>query len=178
MDIDVAGSMGKLVMRYRMVFAAFPIVIVALVLRNQFRIYDDSGIFISFAESLDLCLRSSLPLLMLALTIFAISLTISSTAPAGPASAGWFGWGGNATESAIDFTKNDLLLGSQDPIFWFLVPLFGLISVGACVGINYAALGLTNLFYLPYNSLTARPAWVKIEDFRYETTERLANVSC
>ena len=43
MNVDVPGSMGKLVMRYRMVFAAFPLVIVALVLRKQFKIYDDSG---------------------------------------------------------------------------------------------------------------------------------------
>ena len=43
MNVDVPGSMGKLVMRYRMVFAAFPLVIVALVLRRQFKMYDDSG---------------------------------------------------------------------------------------------------------------------------------------
>ena len=43
MNVDVPGSMGKLVMRYRMVFAAFPLVIVALVLRKQFKLYDDSG---------------------------------------------------------------------------------------------------------------------------------------
>ena len=43
MNVDVPGSMGKLVMRYRMVFAAFPLVIVALVLRRQFQMYDDSG---------------------------------------------------------------------------------------------------------------------------------------
>ena len=104
---------------------------------------------------------------MLALTFLAISLTISSNAPAKPASIGIFGWGGNATETVIDFTKNDLLLGSQDPIFWFLVPLFGLISVGVCVGLNYAALALTNLFHLPYKYLTARPLWVRVEDVRF-----------
>jgi len=116
---------------------------------------------------MDLCLRSSLPLLIMALSFAALSLAISSTAPPKPSSKGLFGWGGNATESAIDFTQNDLLLGSQDPIFWFLVPLFGLISVGVCVLVNYAALALTNLFYLPYNYLTARPAWVRVEDIRY-----------
>ena len=41
--VDVAGSMGKLVMRYRLVFAAFPLLVVALVLRKQFRVYDDTG---------------------------------------------------------------------------------------------------------------------------------------
>ena len=43
MNVDVPGSMGKLVMRYRMVLAAFPLVVVALVLRKQFQMYDDSG---------------------------------------------------------------------------------------------------------------------------------------
>ena len=43
LKVDVPGSMGKLVMRYRMVFAAFPLVIVALVLRKQFKVYDNSG---------------------------------------------------------------------------------------------------------------------------------------
>lgn len=162
MDVDVPGSMGKLVMRYRMVFAAFPLVVVALVLRRQFKVYDDSGIFITFAESLDLCLKTSLPVLLLALTL--LGLTLSNATPSTPASTGWLGWGGNATESAVDFTKNDLLLGSKDPIFLFLVPLFGLISVGICVGVNYASLGLTYVFYLPYSFLTARPAWVRVED--------------
>ena len=43
LKIDIPGSMGKLVMRYRVVFAAFPLVVVALVLRKQFKIYDESG---------------------------------------------------------------------------------------------------------------------------------------
>ena len=46
LSVDIAGSMGKLVMRYRMVFAAFPVVIVALVLRKQFSVYDDTGKYI------------------------------------------------------------------------------------------------------------------------------------
>ena len=43
LKIDVSGSMGKLVMRYRMVFAAFPLLVIALVLRKQFQVYDQSG---------------------------------------------------------------------------------------------------------------------------------------
>lgn len=45
LQVDVLGSTGKLVMRYRMVFAAFPLLVVALVLRKQFQIYDESGRF-------------------------------------------------------------------------------------------------------------------------------------
>lgn len=43
LKVDIAGSMGKLVMRYRMVFAAFPLLVVALVLRKQFQLYDETG---------------------------------------------------------------------------------------------------------------------------------------
>lgn len=43
LKIDVLGSLGKLVMRYRLVFAAFPLLVVALVLRKQFNVYDQSG---------------------------------------------------------------------------------------------------------------------------------------
>ena len=113
---------------------------------------------------MDLCLRSSLPLLLLALTIFAMSLAISTSASHQPAPTSWLNWRRNATESAIDFTKNDLLLGSQDAIFWFLVPLFGVVSAGLCVVINYVALSITWLLYIPYNLLTVRPAWAKHED--------------
>ena len=59
----------------------------------------------------------------------------------------------NATESAVDFTQNDLLLGSQDPFFWFLVPLFGLISVGVCALMNYATLIITYILAFVYSRI-------------------------
>lgn len=43
LNVDVLGSMGKLTMRYRTVFAAFPLLVVALILRQQFKIYDQTG---------------------------------------------------------------------------------------------------------------------------------------
>lgn len=43
--VDFLGSLGKLTMRYRTVFAAFPLVVVALVLRKQFQIYDEKGAY-------------------------------------------------------------------------------------------------------------------------------------
>jgi hypothetical protein len=43
LKLDFLGSFGKLWMRYRTLFAAFPLVVVALVLRKQFKIYDETG---------------------------------------------------------------------------------------------------------------------------------------
>jgi len=65
----------------------------------------------------------------------------------------------NATESIVDYTRNDLLLGSPDAFFWFLLPFFGVISIGLCIAINYAALTVTHIFTFVYSkvrSLTPR----------------------
>ena len=43
LKVDIPGSIGKLFVRYRIVFVAFPILIMALVLRKQFVIHDNSG---------------------------------------------------------------------------------------------------------------------------------------
>ncbi len=122
------------------------------------------GFFMTFTEAMDLCLRTSLPLLLLALIFLAMSLAVASSAPPKPT---LFHWRGNATEAAIDYTKNDLLLGSQDPTFWFIVPLSGLLSAGICVLVNYAALSLTYFISLLYTSLISKLPWSKTDDGRY-----------
>jgi glycosylphosphatidylinositol deacylase len=164
--VDFLGSLGKLVMRYRTVFPAFPLVIIALVLRKQFMIHDRTGIFMTFTEALDLCLRSSLPILLLAMMFCSMSLASSSSHPSGSTSASFLHWSRNSTESAIDYTKNDLLLGSQDPFFWFLIPLFGLVSAGVCVLLNYAALLLIHLCTILFKAIIASPSWFRGDDRR------------
>lgn len=135
LKVDLLGSLGKLAMRYRTLFAAFPLVIVALVLRKQFQIYDDTGSFISFAEGMNVTLRGSFPLMILALTLFSTSMSDG----AHPSQQMPLNLLGNTTSlpSSIDYEQNDLLLGSQDTFFWFLIPLFGIISVGVCMALNY-----------------------------------------
>ncbi|TGO63189.1 hypothetical protein BOTNAR_0103g00070 [Botryotinia narcissicola] len=164
LSVDIPGSLGKMYMRYRTVFAAFPLLVVALVMRKQFRMYDETGIFISFSESLDLCLRQSLPLVLLALTYLSVSFSQASTAPPQGAPTGFLGWGRNASETVIDYTKNDLLVGSQDPFFWFMVPLIGLVCIGVCVMINYATLAITHILSVLYGWMSVKPAWLRNED--------------
>ncbi|KAL9615444.1 MAG: hypothetical protein Q9167_000122 [Letrouitia subvulpina] len=165
LKVDVAGSLGKLVMRYRTVFAAFPLLVVAMVLRKQFKLYDETGIFLTFSEAMDICLQSSLPILLLALTVLASSSTMMSSGSR-QTSFSLFGRGGNSTASAIDFTTNDLLLGSQDSIFWFLIPLCGLLSTGVCVLLHYAALIITYTFYITCALLPAKESVTKAVDPR------------
>jgi hypothetical protein len=78
-----------------------------------------------------------------------------------------YSWRSNATESAIDFTKNDLLLGVQDTFFWFLVPLFGLISLGACVAVNYAVNILIHALGGLRALIASRKGYIKHEDRPY-----------
>ncbi|OAL72485.1 GPI inositol-deacylase [Trichophyton violaceum] len=161
LQVDVLGSLGRLAMRYRTVFAAFPLVIVAMVLRKQFRVYDQTGVFINFSESLELCIRSSLPLTFLGFSLLATTLATSkSVVTQGVQSS----WQSNATETPIDYGKNDLLLGSQDTFFWFLVPLFGIISVGACVVVHYAATTIIYLLGLLRSTVAAQQGYIKHEN--------------
>ena len=135
---DWAGSLGKLVIRYRTVFAVFPLLVVAMVLRKQFRLYDATGVFISFTDSLDQSLRLPLPVLLLSMTFFATAFTTTPTPSIYSPS--------HQRNETINFAQNDLLLGSPDTFFWFLVPLCGLISVGVCVVFNNLVLGLLQAF--------------------------------
>ncbi|EXF78844.1 hypothetical protein CFIO01_12731 [Colletotrichum fioriniae PJ7] len=160
LTVDPLGSLGKLYMRYRTVFAAFPLLVVALVLRKQFRIYDTTGAFISFSESLDLCLRQSLPLMFLSLTFLSLSMTGSWSS--GP---GVFWHWRNTTSAEADFHSNDLLTGTQDPFFWFLIPLIGVVCVGVCACLHFVTLALTQILGILY-------AWIALRPFATGRDER------
>ncbi|EOA86267.1 uncharacterized protein SETTUDRAFT_110320 [Exserohilum turcica Et28A] len=152
LKVDFLGSLGKLWMRYRIVFAAFPILVVALVLRQQFRTYDRDGVFTSFSQGLNECLTTSLPLALSALTFLSIAL-----ATAQYQSKKWFLGSKSANMTLFDDANNELLLGSDDTFFWFLVPLFGLMCIGVCVAVNYVAMLLEVIFASIYSMvLTAR----------------------
>lgn len=133
---DLPGSFGKLSIRYRTIFAVFPLLVVAMTLRKQFRVYDNTGIFIAFGDALEQSLRLPLPVLLLSMTFFATAFS----------TAGHISAPTTANNTVTDFGKNDLLLGSQDSFFWFLVPLAGLVCAGACVLLHYLVLTLLHLF--------------------------------
>lgn len=160
LTVDPLGSLGKLVMRYRTVFAAFPLLVVAMVIRKQFRVYDSTGVFVPFLDSLDMCLRQSLPLLFLSLTLLAMA-----TGPVDSSRPGRF-WPWKNSTAAIDFSQNDLLIGTSDPVFWFMIPMIGLVCVGVCTSLHYMAVLLISVCRLIYRYMATRPAWVRFDDKR------------
>lgn len=161
LEVDISGSLGKLYMRFRTVFAAFPLLVVTLVLRKQFQVYDATGSYISFSDSLDLCLRHSLPLMLLSLTLLSLSLRGSDSATLGFV---WDAW--NLIPAATDLRSNDLLTGTQDPFFWYLIPMIGVICVGVCSALHYAVVLLTYLMALLYGWSLARLSWARSEGRR------------
>ncbi|OBT84659.1 hypothetical protein VE02_07076 [Pseudogymnoascus sp. 03VT05] len=169
LTVDVFGSFGKLYMRYRTIIAAFPLLIVCLVIGKQLSLYNDTGIFVSFTEGMDACLRRSIPLVMLCLTIVSWVLSSSSASPVSANSSPW-SWNGNATSSLVDFKQNELLLGSRDTFFWFLVPLTGVISVGICIIINYGFLLLIQICSIVYGLVHTSPAWLGKNDKRLSSS--------
>ena len=168
LEVDVFGSLGKLYMRYRTVFAAFPLLIVTLVLRKQFRVYDKTGTFVAFSESLDLSLKRSIPLLVLSMTM----LSMSAGGVVSAASETILRGRNRHSLSPIDFHRNDLLIGTDDPFFWFLVPLIGTVCIGVCVVLHYVVLTLTHLFAGIYYLVGASPATTINNESRPSTPRR------
>ncbi|RWA03622.1 hypothetical protein EKO27_g11481 [Xylaria grammica] len=144
LTVDPIGSLGKLYMRYRTVFASFPQLVVGLVLRKQFRIYDDTGTFIPFSQSLGNCLRRSLPMLLLSMTFLSLSIGQSGSIDHG-AILPWL-----SSTSIADFSQNGLLVGTTDPFFWFLIPMIGIVCVGVCVVLHYIVLALISFLSIIY----------------------------
>lgn len=114
------------------------------------------GVFISFSEGMNQCLNRSLAVAVLALTCLAVSLARTSQASSLIQQTSGIR-PGNATETLIDYTTNDLLLGSADTFFWFLIPMFGLICYGICTIANWFILLLINIFALVYGRLKSLP---------------------
>ncbi|PWW73118.1 PGAP1-domain-containing protein [Tuber magnatum] len=162
-EFDFLGSLGRLTMRYRTVFAAFPLLVVALVLRIQFQEYDNKGHFMSFGEGLDRLIPRTLPYVLVALSALAISLSFTGAEQENPVPSPLSKSTTEQSTTAADFAKNDLLVGLQDPFFWFLAPLFALIAVGVCVVLNYGAVLSLHSLTILYTFFGKWPAWISGE---------------
>ncbi|KAG6001405.1 hypothetical protein E4U21_004397 [Claviceps maximensis] len=166
--LDWLQSLSKLYIRYRTAFAAFPLLIVSLVLRKQFRVYDQTGVFIPFSHGLDLALRRSIPLLLLSLTLLAASPEETL------ASIPRLFWKGRHED---DFHRNELLIGTENPSFCFLVLVIGIMCIGVCAVLHYTLLALTWILGVLYGCLSGIFVISDSGD-RHERTTTRALVHC
>ncbi|KAI1268740.1 GPI inositol-deacylase [Xylariaceae sp. FL1019] len=169
LTVDAMGSLGKLYMRYRTVFASFPQLVVGLVLRKQFRVYDTTGTFIPFTQSLGKCIRQSLPILLLSMTFLSLSMGQSGSVDYRDI------WPWRNSTTLTDFAQNDLLIGTTDSFFWFLIPMIGIVCIGVCVVMHYSALVLVSLFGFVYTFVFARR--FPVEDKKGDTLSKYATTS-
>lgn len=142
--LDVWASFGKLYMRYRTIIAAFPLLVEAMVLRKQIRVYDEAGIFMSFSQGLDQSLRRSIPLLLACLTLLS-SLFGSFTRQEGAS---------QSLSKDRGFHRNELLLGTEDFLFCLLIPLIGMVCVGVCTILHCVMVCFTRALGLLFGSIS------------------------
>jgi hypothetical protein len=76
-----------------------------------------------------------------------LSLSIGQSGSAGHGAL----WPWRNSTYTIDFAQNDLLVGTTDPFFWFLIPMIGIVCIGVCVVLHYMALALISLLSLFYS---------------------------
>ncbi|RPB28941.1 PGAP1-domain-containing protein [Terfezia boudieri ATCC MYA-4762] len=150
LKFDPWGSLGKLVMRYRTIFAAFPLLMVASVSRKQFREYNSRGRFISFNEGLDIMIAQTLPVTLVVFSTLAAYFAIVNAVPSSPMSQNRRH---NRETTKAEYARNDLLIGLQDPFFWFLAPLFALVSLGVVVVVNYLVMVILRILMGYYTIL-------------------------
>ncbi|KAK9467697.1 PGAP1-like protein-domain-containing protein [Lipomyces arxii] len=143
LSIDILGSMGNLVMRYRTAVAALPLAVVGMVLLIQFNIYDAEGVFINFGAALEIFLGRALPILLLVSATFIIIFTYlmpSHTLPfSDPQDQDAYG---SETPVYRQMINNNMFLGLTDPSLSYLGPVFFILASGMCIAVYYILLAV------------------------------------
>ncbi|ORZ15985.1 PGAP1-like protein-domain-containing protein [Lobosporangium transversale] len=127
LQVDKYGSLGKVVIRYRMVVLVFTFLVVILTLRAQFKAFNDGHPFIPFGIMLTQLITTT----FLKFTLFLAAIALLQSFQA-KTTESWFS----------SFRFRDALLGANDTFFWFLAPLFFQIAIGIVIVIWIALNGL------------------------------------
>ncbi|KAF9969282.1 GPI inositol deacylase [Actinomortierella ambigua] len=159
LQVDVYGSLGKVVIRYRMVVLSFSFLVVILTLRAQFRGWNDNMPFEPFGVVLSRLIKSTFltfSIILASISLFQSFLTRpvrtlehgSYSGPSGEPTMGYRELDFEALRTATTSGEHpyyhaptswmwvrwsDILLGANDTFFWFLAPLFFQVSVGIVI---------------------------------------------
>lgn len=134
LSLDLVGSLGKLVLHYRVALATLPIVIAALVLLVQFRIFILEGVFISFAEGMSIFTRKLLFPLLAFVTGLPFLLQFQFVRDLlYIIEPGMDFMSGDGPESIFTYIRrNQFFLGLEPGHLWFLGAVFIATAVGLC----------------------------------------------
>ncbi|KAG0263976.1 GPI inositol deacylase [Mortierella polycephala] len=170
LQIDKYGSLGKVVIRYRMVVLVFTFLVILLTLRAQFKSYNANGSFIHFGVMLTQLIRTTFWKFSILLGVLSALQSFKSRTTVHILEAellGNFAHSGTGSnlgkvmeqmaESATSWLSSvwfeDALLGGQDAFFWFLAPVFFLVAVGIVVFVWVLLNSIVNII----SRLTMRP---------------------
>ncbi|KAF9908894.1 GPI inositol deacylase [Linnemannia zychae] len=143
LEVDKYGSLGKVVIRYRMVVLVFTFLVVLLALRAQVRELARTGYFMSFGETLSKLIRSTFwhfSVLLAAMSVLQhlipraaidIGNEAISSSQGSPLAGSKLGVAGDRPWWWYPGQWfGDALLGDNDAFFWFLAPMFFQVAVG------------------------------------------------
>ncbi|KAG0220272.1 GPI inositol deacylase [Mortierella sp. NVP41] len=147
LKIDKYGSLGKVVIRYRMVVLAFTFVVVLLTLKAQVKEWVRTGEFMPFGKTLSRLVRSTFWQFSVVLAgvsvaqhllpqtvadididigVGELSLSHSGSELESESTSALLVWRGRSGR----YWFGDAILGDNDAFFWFLAPVFFQVAIG------------------------------------------------
>ncbi|KAG0207330.1 GPI inositol deacylase [Mortierella sp. GBA30] len=146
LQVDKYGSLGKILIRYRMVVLVFTFLVVVIVLRAQIKDWSHDSVFSPFEVCLSRSIKSTFWKFSIVLGILSTLQTLKSRNAIDLHSTDYMSdlSHGNAhdaygklvsritrsTSRLSSLWFEDALLGGQDAFFWFLAPVFFQLAVG------------------------------------------------
>ncbi|KAF9281812.1 GPI inositol deacylase [Mortierella alpina] len=146
LQVDKYGSLGKLVIRYRMVVLVFAYMVVVLVLRAQFKDWARHNVLKSFESTLSRLIGSTFWKFSILLGLLSALQTLKSKSAIDLQSTEYMrnithmdGSGASGGLLSGFFRSrpwlsspwlDDALLGGNDAFFWFLAPVFFQVAIG------------------------------------------------
>lgn len=157
LKLDIVGSLGRLVLHYRAAVITVPIVVVALTLMLQFRIYALDGVFISFADGMRIFVRTLLFPIMLIVTLLPFFLRYQFVRDLlYVIEPGMDFISGDGPDSIFtNIRRNQFFLGLESGHLWFLGVVFMSTATGLCYLIQYVLLLFIHVLSLLYTLLTS-----------------------
>lgn len=141
--VDVYGSLGRVLIRYRMVILVFAYMVVILTIQSQFRNWIQGGTFKSFGATLGqlTVTRFWKVSAVLAVVAFVQSLQAKVFVELGSSDQ----QEADSWSSQTGIVWRDMLLGGNAIFFWFLAPVFFQMAVGIMVMIWFVLNTLVGL---------------------------------
>lgn len=129
--VDVYGSLGRVLIRYRMVVLVFTYMVVILTIQSQIRNWIQGDAFKSFGATLRqlTVTRFWKVSAVLAVVAFAQSLQAKAFVELGSSDQ----QEADSWSSQTGIVLRDMLLGGNATFFWFLAPVFYQMAVGITV---------------------------------------------